>query len=247
MNGLCLEAKHDVIQIIGRTLAKANSIKTNELTQISDNFDDLTSGADVYIICVNDDKIKEIALQITDRVPIGALVVHTSGSKKIDVLDSIRTVKGSLWPIQSLTKGLAVPPSRIPIAVSGYQPEDILIAEFAKTIFEHVTIVADDDKPKLHLAAVMINNFTNHVVALSQQYMESYDFDYELMQPLLQYTISKLEKTKAIEAQTGPARRHDAATIRMHLDILKKTPDLYKIYKMLSESISAKYPKQQLE
>jgi len=93
----------------------------------------------------------------------------------------------------------------------------------------------------MHIAAVMVNNFTNHIIHLAQQYSSENNIDFKHLQPLLKETVLKLEKTLAISAQTGPARRSDLAVIESHLQ--KLTGKTREVYKVISESIIETYAK----
>jgi predicted short-subunit dehydrogenase-like oxidoreductase (DUF2520 family) len=245
MNRLCLIAGHDVIQIIGRDILKAQQLRSNENTQVADNLYNITPHANVYIICVNDDMIREVASTISDLIDQNAIVIHTSGSKEIDILTKIKVCKGSMWPIQSLTKGIPLDANLIPVAISTTSNVDEeKVLRFVNTIFATVHVIEDTDKPKWHLAAVMLNNFTNHIIALSQEYMITHQLDFRLMEPLLHYTIDKLSTIEAADAQTGPARRHDKATINKHIHLLHDNPEILQVYKLLTQSINSKYPAQ---
>ena len=46
-----------------------------------------------------------------------------------------------------------------------------------------------------------------------------------------------MEKLSPIAAQTGPAKRHDVLTIQKHLEALTQNPELFYLYKSISEGI----------
>ena len=50
-------------------------------------------------------------------------------------------------------------------------------------------------------------------------------------------TVIKAIHLSPSESQTGPAKRGDTKIIEEHLKMLNKNPAMYKIYKLLSESI----------
>ena len=84
--------------------------------------------------------------------------------------------------------------------------------------------------------AVIINNFTNHLIVKSQQIIKSNNLNFEFLHPLIEETIKKTEVISALEAQTGPAKRNDKITMEKHIDYLKKY-DVEKIYRAISDSI----------
>ena len=89
----------------------------------------------------------------------------------------------------------------------------------------------------LHVAAVFACNFTNHLFGLAQELLEEKGLDYELLKPLIEETLSKIEMNDPVSVQTGPAIREDQATIQAHLELLKHNPALSELYTKLSQSI----------
>lgn len=66
---------------------------------------------------------------------------------------------------------------------------------------------------------------------------------FEILRPLIKETSDKISTIEPHEAQTGPARRNDVATMQRHLDQLN-SKDKKNIYKLVSESIQKKYGKE---
>ena len=100
----------------------------------------------------------------------------------------------------------------------------------------------DEQRKHLHIAAVFVNNFSNHLFALAQDYCEKHQIDYQLLMPLIHETISKIDTILPKQAQTGPARRNDHEIIEKHLQLLQdEDVYLYNIYKLLNGSILKMY------
>jgi len=92
----------------------------------------------------------------------------------------------------------------------------------------------------LHLTGVIVNNFTNHLLALSHQVSKEKGFSFELLRPLINETVKKAFEIDPIAAQTGPAVRFDQNTINLHIHRLKEySPELADIYKALTLSIQS--------
>jgi predicted short-subunit dehydrogenase-like oxidoreductase (DUF2520 family) len=90
---------------------------------------------------------------------------------------------------------------------------------------------------KLHLAAVFSNNFVNYLYALAEEYCRAEGINFKLLVPLIQETALRVQTINPSNAQTGPAFRHDAATIQRHEELLKSYPELKKFYLLFTESI----------
>ena len=103
----------------------------------------------------------------------------------------------------------------------------------------HVRQADDDARLKLHVAAVVVNNFSNHLYALIENYCKSEGLEFKELLPLIEETVSRLKDTSPSMTQTGPAIRHDKETIQKHLALLESHPQLKKVYEFLTESIQA--------
>ena len=91
------------------------------------------------------------------------------------------------------------------------------------------------------MAAVLAANFSNHLIALASEYLNSHGIDPTLLHPLLRQTVDKACTMPPLAAQTGPAARHDTATIGRHLEAISGT-ELADIYQLLTESIIRHHP-----
>ena len=96
------------------------------------------------------------------------------------------------------------------------------------------------ERLKLHLAAVLVNNFTNTLYAAASALVDEKETGKEsltILLPLIKQTTRKLEKLSPLAAQTGPAKRKDEVVIKKHIGLLAEHPDLKKLYKQLSKLI----------
>ena len=116
--------------------------------------------ADIYIIAVNDDSITTVSQYFKN---ISGLVVHTSGSMPLSVLPtSVR--RGVFYPLQTISKDRKIDFSKVPICIEAEKSEDYeLLRELANAISDQVQIMTSDQRKSVHLAAVFVNNFTNHL------------------------------------------------------------------------------------
>ncbi|MEI6311103.1 MAG: DUF2520 domain-containing protein [Bacteroidota bacterium] len=233
------EKSHEIIQL-------ANFHSTN----ISSDFDafnipyiydikELSIEADLYIIAIKDSKIDSLQIPFTH---LNKLFIHTSGIASIDVLSKYSVNHACLYPLQTLTKGIATDFSKIPILVEASNEETNSIAlEFASTLSYSIHSYSLEQRRKLHLNAVVVNNFTNHLFHLAQLSLKENQLDFNLLLPLIQETIRKLNDSSAYENQTGPARRYDLSTINLHEGLLDKEELLLEIYRLISKSIIDTY------
>ena len=94
-------------------------------------------------------------------------------------------------------------------------------------------------RKQYHLVAVLLNNFVNHLVYLSQEEANKRGLSWDVLEPLLEKTFMSLKQAKAKENQTGPARRGDLKILAKHEEMLDESTK--KIYHQLSKSILNTY------
>jgi hypothetical protein len=90
---------------------------------------------------------------------------------------------------------------------------------------------------RLHLAAVIASNFTNHLFSISEQLLEQEHLSFTLLKPLIEETVAKAFELSPLKAQTGPAIRHNHEVMRKHRLLLREFPKLMQIYEVMSDSI----------
>ena len=222
--------KIDVAQVFSRQKESVSSLLDSN--KITTAFNDLAE-ADLYIIAVSDDAISKVSSQL----PFGnRLVVHTSGSVSLDALDK-KNRKGSLYPLQTFSKKAAVDFSQIPVFLESENETDFdLLQKVAKIISHKVYKINSEQRKALHISAVFVNNFVNHLYQIGNEICKENNVPFEVLKPLILETANKVIKLSPEEAQTGPAIRNDRQTIAGHLDFLLDE-NQKNIYKTLTQSI----------
>lgn len=225
-----------IIQVIGRDKKKltpfANCPETStDFKHISD--------ADIYIIAVNDDSIKTVSQYFINK---SGLVVHTSGSMPLSVLpDSVR--RGVFYPLQTISKERSIDFSEVPICIEAERSEDYdMLRELANTISDQVQTMTSEQRKSVHLAAVFVNNFTNHLYHIGNEICDEAGVPFKILNQLILETAEKATQTNVLDAQTGPAVRNDKLTMKKHLALLNNK-DYRDIYSVLSNSIQKTHEK----
>lgn len=228
-------AGHRIVQVFGRNRSAAvqlANVLQAEAAGIEESFKDEAS---IIILAVSDTAIAPVAGQF--RFPAHCIVVHTAASVSKDVLQGKALQYGVFYPLQSLKKEVEMLPE-IPIVIDADSEKTLLqLYTLAQTITQHISTANDDQRLKLHMAAVMVNNFTNHLYTLVEDYCKKEDLDFSVLFPLILETVSRLKEISPHKAQTGPAIRNDAATIEKHLSLLQDHSRLFEMYKLFTESI----------
>lgn len=228
-------AGQNIAQVWSRTPENAYELADSLGAKSVQNLAEITTKADLYILAVKDDAIREVAekLSLQDQ-----LVVHTSGSTDLDVLQGISERIGVFYPLQTFSKSKAVDFRQIPIAVEGNNPEVALaIHAIADRLSERVIDLDSNQRRILHVGAVLACNFTNHMYVLAEQLLKDGGLDFNLLRPLIAETALKIQLEDPAIVQTGPAIRHDQNIIDRHLELLKNNLELQELYAKLSQSI----------
>jgi len=230
---------HRIKQIAGRnpvTVARlANELDAGYVT----DFSQVALTGDLYLIAVRDEAIETVAGELTLS---SGLVAHTSGSASASLLAALTKTYGVLYPLQSLRHEITYLPE-IPFLIEGSDEATASRLEsFAKSVTPApVRRCTGKERLKLHVAAVAVNNFANHLYALTREYCEKESLVFEDLIPLIRETSARIEKVSPRQVQTGPAIRKDRETIRQHLDLLQSHPALKEVYQCMTESIKKWY------
>lgn len=199
------------------------------------------SDVDVVILAVSDDAIEHVAAEIA--VPGDMLVVHTSGSTPMRVLEVTGSQNiGVLYPLQTFSRAMKMNFDDVPLFIEGSNPRvEQVLADMGRALSSTVAVVSSQKRLALHVAAVFASNFTNHMVATAFELMEDNGLDPEWLKPLIAETLNKSLEAGPTQAQTGPARRGDLGILRRHAEFLKNDQRLREIYSLISQHILDRY------
>src|SRR5829696_5227527 len=200
------KAGHNIVQVFGRNSSEASELAYELNTESTNYWNVVNRNADLYILAVSDIAIEEVfeELRLSDKT-----IVHTAASVSKDVLKKGSEHYGVFYPLQSLKKDLGYIPE-IPMIIDASDEKTLhMLDVLAHSISDRVIEADDDTRVKLHLAAVMVNNFTNHIYSLVEKYCKDEGLDFYLLLPLIRETASRIDNISPAKSQTGPASRGD--------------------------------------
>ncbi len=234
MGRLIQRNDHEIVQVISRNAHHAKILADELNCPFSDTNSTVDMSAGLYLVAVNDGALYEL----NKSFHIGhKLILHTAGSVPKTVLKDISVNYGVLYPLQSLRKEMNYPDD-IPFLIDANSEETITLTEdFARTISGTIAKASDEDRLKLHVAAVIVSNFTNHLYALAEEFCGKEKVDFKLLAPLIKETARRVETHSPADVQTGPALRNDIFTLDKHLKLLANYDRLKYIYLKLTDSI----------
>ncbi|MFA5575281.1 MAG: Rossmann-like and DUF2520 domain-containing protein [Brumimicrobium sp.] len=221
----------NIVGVWGRTSENAEklaqSLNTLYFTKLSEISIDCLA-----LICVSDGAIEEVLSQIPEDIK----VAYTSGSVKLTDLPERENI-GVFYPLQTFSEGSNVNINEVPFLIeANNQNFEKELQILASSISETVLIANSADRYNIHIAAVMVNNFTNFLYYLASEHLSDHDLDFDLLRPLIKETVNKLEYISPLNAQTGPAVRGDIKVINSHINSLN-SPDVKELYKLFSNMI----------
>jgi predicted short-subunit dehydrogenase-like oxidoreductase (DUF2520 family) len=229
-----LAADHEIVQVCGRNPLHAEELADMLSASFTTDLKHPSPSADLYVVAVSDIAVAPVAAELRLN---NKLVVHTAGAVSKDALSTCSRNYGVLYPLQSLRSELNELPD-IPFLVDGNTEDDLaLITEFANSISNQVQQAGDEQRLKMHVAAVIVNNFTNHLYALAKAYCLHEKVDFNMLLPLISAVGDRLHEYEPAAIQTGPAVRNDEATIQKHLALLQQHPSLKLMYTLFTDSI----------
>jgi nicotinate (nicotinamide) nucleotide adenylyltransferase len=199
-------------------------------------------GAEVLLICVDDNAIESVAGQIAAGLDAAGdrVALHCAGRHGAEVLSALAArgvPTGSLHPLQSLAD-----PSRAPeafrqawCAVEGVPQAVAAGRRLAEALGARVAEVPAGEKPSWHAAAVVAGNFLTTLSAEATRILGAIGIEPEearaLLTPLQAGSVSALLDAPAAEALTGPFARGDLDAVRAHLGALRRNaPDAVDLY-----------------
>lgn len=239
LGAIITKAGHRITQVVGRNSEHALALSERLQARYFGNISQLKREADLYIIAVTDSALEKVG-EWMPAIESG-IVVHTAGSVSRMVLKKIARNYGVLYPLQSLQSQHEMV-TDIPVLVDGDSDNTVQVIQKFASSFSKLVIFADDGmRIKIHLAAVILNNFVNYLAVLTQDYCNQEKIDFHLLQPLLLETVNRLIYHPAERMQTGPARRRDEETLAKHRSILTDYPALQHLYSEFSNSITRYY------
>jgi predicted short-subunit dehydrogenase-like oxidoreductase (DUF2520 family) len=235
MAGFLKNTNHNIVQVAGRNRKTVSALAKKIACPWSLNLKKITPDADMYIIAVHDDAIKSVI----EQLPVSnKIMLHTSGATALTIFKKKFKNCGVLYPLQTLNIKSAVAAHNLLLCLeSSNKATEQVVMKFARTLTKNVIKLTSAKRLKLHLSAVVINNFVNHLYALTYDFLKKNRLDFSLLFPLMEQTFQSVSNAKPAEIQTGPAIRNDKKTMQKHLAQLKMHKSLKEMYSFFSAAI----------
>jgi predicted short-subunit dehydrogenase-like oxidoreductase (DUF2520 family) len=195
-------------------------------------------------ITVPDDAIEDVAAKLVGaRDWNGVVVFHSSGALSSEAVSCLwyqGASVGSLHPMMTFAKGK--PPSWHGVAFTFEGAEEALpLAEqIVGDLDGELFRVEARNKVLYHAFASFASPLVIALMATMERVAEEAGLDKEaakqMIVPLLRQTLANYLNEGAANAFTGPIARGDVATVRKHLEQLKRVPEAREVYVALAKA-----------
>jgi len=236
---------HDIKALTCRTRASARESRhmIGRGKIFSDNAAAAAKGH-VIFLCLPDEKIRKVASELA-RAKIDwaqKIVFHTSGLLPADALNSLKekgALTASFHPSQSFARKETSPAhfKGIYFGLEGDRKALVLAKKIVRQLGGRPLILRAEAKPYYHTACSMTSNFLVILLdaaarLLQQAGVEEKDA-VKLLFPLAEGTLHNVKKFDITDSLTGPVLRGDSASIKAHLDALRRFSNYAEAYKKL--------------
>lgn len=232
------------IALYNRSISRAQELKEKYASDlfITNDLKELPTDADCYLFSLKDDAIALVASAMPSTKGVW---LHTAAARSSDLFAPYHNDYGLFYPFNTFTRSFPIELQGTPLFIEYHNFEtQQTILSLAALLGMKAKESDVTSRTKLHLAAVFACNFTNHLLTIADEILcHTEGLSFDELRPLLRETFRKVDSLSPLDAQSGPARRHDDETIRKHHLILKEYPEiLTAIYDLLTHSIKDHYP-----
>jgi len=198
-------------------------------------------GAKLVWICVPDDAVSLVAHELAGRGDwLRKVVIHSSGALVSGVLNPLKQAGAeiaSAHPLMTFVSACKTELTGVPFAIEGDPKALTIVGALVRSLGARPFRIAAESKPAYHLLGFFSSPALVAVIAAAQQVGALAGFSRirsrELIEPIVRQTIANCFGNGPETAFSGPLRRGDAATIRKHLSVLNKEPELLALYRTL--------------
>ncbi len=238
---ILFENGHSILQVFSRNAVHADELAKQIGARSVSDLNMINTNADLYLLTVTDDALASVAdkLLLKDK-----LVVHTAGSVSKEILKTVSSRYGVLWPMKMIRKSMT---SLIPVTIvvdGSSEAVTVQIEQLARQFSPSVTRADDSLRIKMHMLAAITSNFTNHLYHLAADYCAREKIDFSFFYPLIEETAQRIQTIHPEMVQAGPAFRSDLQTLDKHRLLLEQYPQMQKLYLEMSASIQESFGKE---
>lgn len=222
--GSALANRGQSVTLLGR---RAQGV-TPPFSLQDDGWAPVVKAADLVLIATPDAAVYSVALDLESLgvVEAGHVVLHLAGPldrTALAALEPTGASLGSFHPLQTVADPAGAA-QRLMGAYAGLEGDDRAVETgrtLARLLQMKPILIPPGGKAKYHAAAVITANYTIGLLGLAQRLAVEAGIAPELAatmyQPLLEGAVANTIALGPVQALTGPIRRGDLGTLRIHL------------------------------
>jgi len=211
---------------------------------------DARLSAHVIWFCVNDDAIRDCALEYAAKTDWkGKIGLHSSGalgSDELRVLKRHGAAVASVHPMMTFVAGKAAGMKGIAFALEGDARAVQAAQAIATDLGGHPFRIRKENKVLYHAMGAFCSPLVIALLATGEKVARQAKVPpaelQRVMQPILQRTLENYVKQGAAASFSGPINRGDVATVRKHLAALKKAPQARQVYLAVARAAVGSLP-----
>jgi predicted short-subunit dehydrogenase-like oxidoreductase (DUF2520 family) len=234
-----------VEQVFSRSQVRAEAFAQQwQVPQAAVLGERLAPGVSWVLLTVSDAAIAPVAAQMAQhgQPAPGCILTHTSGSTPIHALQAWGSHIGVFYPLQMFTAAREVDLQTVPLFIEGSEATYPTLEAVARRLSPQVWPLDSEQRLRMHLGAVWVANFPNHLYRLAQRELDHAGLPFEVYRALLSEQLRRVFELGPDQTQTGPALRGDTNTLTQHLDLLQDQPEYQALYWQLSRLINPELP-----
>lgn len=195
--------------------------------------------ADILLLALPD---QALSAHVELLEQYSGLLAHCSGATSLSIREHYPSAV--FYPLNSFSKEKVTSLRDTPIFIEASTIEGLTqIEKLALALSKRVHKIDSAQRLALHLAAVISQNFTNHLFAQTQQWCAQNQIDFNWLKPMLTAKFHEAFEISASTIQSGPAIRGDQKTLNQHRELLRGHVSLLEIYDALTHSIQVFHEK----
>lgn len=223
-----------ISQIYSRTSDSAEILSLKTQSEFITDLELLEADADLYIIALKDSVLECLIRKLS----VTGIVVHTSGTLPMSVLENMSKRYGVFYPLQTFSKSRPIRFDHIPIYLEASDNQTMkIIRKLAEDISDTIFEIDSEQRQLMHLAAVFSCNFSNFMYVAAADILKSRDIDFDILIPLIREFFDRVTMMQPWDAQTGPAIREDRNVIGKQIELLDQFQEYQDIYREITEKI----------
>lgn len=239
-------AGYPIRSLYNQTVTKASELASELGVDEWSSFPvDVHSLGDLVFLTIPDDRIEEVANKLADlgKDFSDYIICHCSGFKTRAVLKPLEqknALTAAFHPMQTFNKESGADSfNNIFFDIEAADDSRAALTAVARNLGAESIFVSANDKSFLHAAGVMASNYLVTLLDTASELGSKGTLDkaevLQLLEPLVQQTITNARQSGTTTALSGPIARGDISTIEQHLQLLQDQPALQELYKAMGK------------